>query len=219
MIFFQTLAWIFLRVNGVQEFFEIKFSLARIFFLYFARPPSHKFSYGPSFILDRIDQELPSLERSELKFGLSSEFFNKIPVRILLDVLFRVFRFLRRLFMPWHLCSWHFETSSPSWHWDVRKVAMAIWNYKLSLKFREGVIRHQWYYSVKLWNVNFLISNQTPKDHRGFLVNSWVPTEKANLHGWLTSLLQCYTILDFLNYFSFKLPTTFARISIASEKQ
>ena len=139
MIFFQTLAWIFLRVNGVQEFFEIKFSLARIFFLYFARPPSHKFSYGPSFILDRIDQELPSLERSELKFGLSSEFFNKIPVRILLDVLFRVFRFLRRLFMPWHLCSWHFETSSPSWHWDVRKVAMAIWNYKLSLKFRAKI--------------------------------------------------------------------------------
>ena len=46
------------------------------------------------FILDRIDRELlHSLERLELKFGLSSEFFDKIPVRILLDVLFRVFRF------------------------------------------------------------------------------------------------------------------------------
>ena len=44
------------------------------------------------FILDRIDRELPSLERLELKFGLSSEFFDKIPVRILLHVLLRVFR-------------------------------------------------------------------------------------------------------------------------------
>ena len=44
------------------------------------------------FILDRIDRELlHSLERLELKFGLSSEFLDKIPFRILLDVLFRVF--------------------------------------------------------------------------------------------------------------------------------
>ena len=50
------------------------------------------------FILDRIDRELHSLERLELKFGLSSEFFNKIPVRILLDVLFRVFRFFKASF-------------------------------------------------------------------------------------------------------------------------
>ena len=42
------------------------------------------------FILDRIDRELPSLERLEIKFGLSSEFFNKIPVRVLPDVPFRV---------------------------------------------------------------------------------------------------------------------------------
>ena len=42
------------------------------------------------FILDRIDRELPSLERLEIKFGLSSEFFNKIPVRVALDVPFRV---------------------------------------------------------------------------------------------------------------------------------
>ena len=44
------------------------------------------------FILDRIDRELHSLERLELEFGLSSEFFDKIPVRMLLDVLvFQVF--------------------------------------------------------------------------------------------------------------------------------
>ena len=53
------------------------------------------------FILDRIDRELlHSLERLELKFGLSSEFFDKIPVRILLDVLFRVFRFSKASFLP-----------------------------------------------------------------------------------------------------------------------
>ena len=53
------------------------------------------------FILDRIDREVHSLKRLELKLGLSSEFsefFHKIPVRILLDVLFRVFRFFKSLF-------------------------------------------------------------------------------------------------------------------------
>ena len=50
------------------------------------------------FILDRIDRELHSLERLELKFGLSSEFVDKIPVRILLDKLFRVFRFSKASF-------------------------------------------------------------------------------------------------------------------------
>ena len=50
------------------------------------------------FILDRVDRELHSLKRLELKFGLSSEFFDKIPVRILLDVLFRVFRFSKASF-------------------------------------------------------------------------------------------------------------------------
>ena len=50
------------------------------------------------FILDRIDRELlHSLERLELKFGLRSEFFDKIPVRIL-DALFRVFRFSKASF-------------------------------------------------------------------------------------------------------------------------
>ena len=51
------------------------------------------------FTLDCIDRELlHSLERLELKFGLSSEFFDKIPVRILLDVLFHVFRFSKASF-------------------------------------------------------------------------------------------------------------------------
>ena len=51
------------------------------------------------FILDRIDRKfLHSHERLELKFGLGSEFFDKIPVRILLDVLFCVFRFSKASF-------------------------------------------------------------------------------------------------------------------------
>ena len=51
------------------------------------------------FILDHIDRELPSLRNVEpVKFGLSSEFFDKIPLRILLDVLFRVFRFSKASF-------------------------------------------------------------------------------------------------------------------------
>ena len=50
------------------------------------------------FILDRIDRELQTLKRLELKFGLSSEYFDKIPVRILLDMLFRVFRFSKASF-------------------------------------------------------------------------------------------------------------------------
>ena len=50
------------------------------------------------FILDLIDRELHSLKRLELKFGLSSEIFDKIPVRILLEVLFRVLRFSKASF-------------------------------------------------------------------------------------------------------------------------
>ena len=49
-------------------------------------------------ILDNIDRELHSLERLELKFGINSEFFDKMPVRILLDVLFRVVRFSKASF-------------------------------------------------------------------------------------------------------------------------
>ena len=50
------------------------------------------------FILDRIDRELDSLERLEFEFGLSSEYLDKILVRILLDVLFCVFRFSKASF-------------------------------------------------------------------------------------------------------------------------
>ena len=50
------------------------------------------------FIRDGIDRDLHTLERLELKFGLSLEFFDKIPVRILLDVLFREFRFSKASF-------------------------------------------------------------------------------------------------------------------------
>ena len=55
-----------------------------------------------TFILDRIDRELRSLKSLELKFGLSSDFSelfcDRTPVRIHLDVLFRVFRFSRASF-------------------------------------------------------------------------------------------------------------------------
>ena len=83
------------------------------------------------YILDRIDRELPSLERLELKFGLRSEFFDKIPVRILVDVLFLVFRFSKASFnalaiiklrrhldteayrrLPWQFCNFTWEISN-----------------------------------------------------------------------------------------------------------
>ena len=57
------------------------------------------------FIRDHMDRELYSLERLELKFDLSSEFFDKITVKILLDVLFRVFRFSKASFYALHLNS------------------------------------------------------------------------------------------------------------------
>ena len=59
------------------------------------------------FILDRIDREPNSLERLELKFGLSSEFFDKIPVRILLDVLRLVYSFSEA---PFHALTSSFIT-------------------------------------------------------------------------------------------------------------
>ena len=49
------------------------------------------------FILDRIDRELHSLKRLELKFGLRSD-FSAFFDRILPDVLFCVFRFSRASF-------------------------------------------------------------------------------------------------------------------------
>ena len=66
------------------------------------------------FILDRTDRELPSLERLELKFGLSSEFFNKIPVRILLDVLFRAFRYFKASFHVLASSFMTFSTGAPN---------------------------------------------------------------------------------------------------------
>ena len=66
------------------------------------------------FILDRIDQKLHSLERLELKLGLSSEFFDKIPARIFLDVLFHVFRFSKASFYALASSFKTFKTSSPS---------------------------------------------------------------------------------------------------------
>ena len=64
---------------------------------------------------------------------------------------------LRHLFMPWHLRSWHFETLSPSWHWDVWKVAMAIVKLQIITKISHqnyGVICHLWYYRS---NVHYLV--------------------------------------------------------------
>ena len=82
-------------------------------------------------ILDRIDQELHTLKHLELKFGLSSEyveFFDKISVKILLDVLFRVFRFSKASFyaltssfitfyetygrLPWQFCNFTGEITN-----------------------------------------------------------------------------------------------------------
>ena len=66
------------------------------------------------FILDRIHRELHSLERLEVKFGLSSEFFDKIAVRILLDELSYVFRFSKASFFALTSSFITFQTSSPS---------------------------------------------------------------------------------------------------------
>ena len=73
------------------------------------------------FILDRIDRELQSLKRLELKFGLSWQFSEFLDtVRILLDVLFHVFRFSKASFNALTSSFKTFKTG------DVRKVAMAI---------------------------------------------------------------------------------------------
>ena len=48
--------------------------------------------------LSSIENSCTLWKRLELKFGLSTEFFNKITVRILHDVLFRVFRFFKASF-------------------------------------------------------------------------------------------------------------------------
>ena len=55
------------------------------------------------FILDHMIEEGNSLKSQELKFSLSlefSEYFNKVPVRILLHLLLGLFRFSKGLLMP-----------------------------------------------------------------------------------------------------------------------
>ena len=52
------------------------------------------------FIQDRIDQELHSRERSELKFAFSSEFFDKYLLKSFLMCSFVCSGFLKSLFMP-----------------------------------------------------------------------------------------------------------------------
>ena len=50
MHFFWAIAWIFFRVNWLARiFFHLIFPCSN-FFLYFVRPPPHKFSNGPSLI-------------------------------------------------------------------------------------------------------------------------------------------------------------------------
>ena len=58
------------------------------------------------FILERIDRELHSLKRLELKFGLSSgfsELLDKYLLKSFLMCSFVYLGFLERLLMPWHL--------------------------------------------------------------------------------------------------------------------
>ena len=96
------------------------------------------------FILDRIDRKLHSLERLQLKFGLSSEFSDKIPVKILLGVLFRVFSFSKRSFYALVSSFITFEnlitiltlrrTEGCHGNFVISHV-----NYKLSLKFRAKI--------------------------------------------------------------------------------
>ena len=50
----------------MHEFFFIQFCLARIFFLYFARPPPHKFSNGPSLTLIKLSASPPLSEQQVL---------------------------------------------------------------------------------------------------------------------------------------------------------
>ena len=52
------------------------------------------------FILDRIDRELRSLERLELKFGLSSGFSDKYLLEFFLMFSFVCSGFLKRLLCP-----------------------------------------------------------------------------------------------------------------------
>ena len=52
--------------------------------------------------------------------------------------------FLKHLFVPWHFHSRHFKTLSPSWHWNVQKVAMAICNFTCE------ITNYRWIFAPKL---------------------------------------------------------------------
>ena len=118
------------------------------------------------FILDRIDRELHSLKRLELKFGLSSdfsEFFDKIPVKILLDVLFRVFRFSRASFnaltssfivlkLRRHLCTETYEGFHGNFIFSHVKLPCEI--------------RHLWYYNSQLSFFESITKLQNPRQIR-----------------------------------------------------
>ena len=126
-------------------------------------------------ILDRIDRELPSLERLELKFGLSSEFFNKIPVRILVDVPFRVFRFFKAAF------------------YVLASSFMTFWNFVafLTLKRTEGC------------NGNFVISRvklqiiaEISHQNQGVFRHLWCDY----IHGWYSKPARSWSLNWFAIY-------------------
>lgn len=79
-----------------------------------------------------LDQELLPLKSLVHRFCIKrsqvSEFFDKInvPVRILLDVLFCVFRFSKVSFNAVTPSFIHFKTLLPTWQPEVQNIAMAI---------------------------------------------------------------------------------------------
>ena len=78
------------------------------------------------------DQEHLALKSLVHRFCIKrsqvSELFDKIhvPARILLDVLFRVFRFSKASFNVMTPSFTHFKTLLPSWQREVQNIAMAI---------------------------------------------------------------------------------------------
>ena len=118
---------------------------------------SHAIVFFTCFRDSTITPLTPKFSREQNKFGLSSqvsEIFDKMLVRILLDVLFRVFNFFKRLLMTWHRRSWHVKISTPSWHWDVRNVAMVLfYNFTTEIILNAGPkLRsnfHSWYKDEK----------------------------------------------------------------------
>ena len=83
------------------------------------------------FIRDRIDREPHSLKYVyTLNLAYKVQNFSDYSAQYLLEsfLMFScVFKFAKASFCALtSSCSRHFKTSSPSWYWDVRKVAMAI---------------------------------------------------------------------------------------------